>query len=78
MPKWHAKVYKTMGKYELQVDADTEAEAHEKLEKIIAEKDDLPGLAFPDINYITILMEERSRKVMDIVKEINEENENDD
>ncbi len=74
MPKWHAKVYKTMGIYELQVDADTEAEAHEKLEKIVAEED-LPALLFPDISYITVLMEERSRKVMDIVKEINEETE---
>ena len=75
MPKWHAKIYKTMGIYELQVDADTEAEAHEKLEKIVAEKEDLPALLFPDISYITVLMEERSRKVMDIVKEINEETE---
>ncbi|KKM02716.1 hypothetical protein LCGC14_1781660 [marine sediment metagenome] len=75
MPKWHAKIYKTMGIYELQVDADTEAEAHAKLEKIVAEKKDLPALLFPDIGYITVLMEERSRKVMNIVKEINEENE---
>ncbi|KKN37797.1 hypothetical protein LCGC14_0759980 [marine sediment metagenome] len=73
MPKWHAKIYKTMGIYELQVDADTEAEAHERLEKIVSEKEDLPALLFPDISYITVLMEERSRKVMDIVKEINEE-----
>lgn len=77
MTKWHAKVYKTMGIYELQVEADTEDEAHAKLKKIVAEEKDLPGLLFPDIDYVTVLMEERSRRVMDIVKEINGENEND-
>lgn len=75
MPKWHAKVYKTMGKYELQVDADTEEEAYKKLEEIVSKKDGLPGLAFPDTDYVAVLTEERSRKVMDIIKEINEETE---
>ena len=62
-----------MGKYELQVDADSEEKAHAKLEEMVANKVELPPLLFADIDYITILMEERSRKVMDVPKEVYDE-----
>jgi hypothetical protein len=73
MTVWHAKVYKAIGKYELQVYADTEEEAYIKLEKMVFEKEDLPALSFPDKEYIAVLTEERSRKVMEVVKEIKKE-----
>ncbi len=73
MPIWHAKVYKTIGRYDLVVEADTEEEANEKLAKRISDRDKLSGLIMPEVEYVSILMEERSRKVLDIVTKIKEE-----
>ncbi len=73
MPTWHAKVYKTIGRYDLVGEADTEEEANKKLAKRISDRDNLSGLIMQDIEYISILTEERSRSVLNIVTEIKEE-----
>lgn len=73
MPTWHARVYKTVGRYDLVVEADTEEEANEKLAKQISDRDNLSGLIMPEVEYVSILTEERSRSVLDIITKIKEE-----
>lgn len=73
MPTYHAKVYKTTGRYDLVVEADTEEEANEKLADMVANSLKLSALIIPEVEYVSILMEERSRKVLDIVTKIKED-----